>query len=78
LWLTSSGFLSPSTLALATAVDGCTSRRPLKSLPHMFDASPYAVTQHFATSKDGTAVPYFQIGKKELPLDGTNPTLLDG
>jgi prolyl oligopeptidase len=36
------------------------------------------VSQHFATSKDGTRIPYFQVSRRELKLDGTNPTLLYG
>jgi prolyl oligopeptidase len=36
------------------------------------------VEQHFATSKDGTKVPYFQIARAELALDGSHPTLLYG
>ena len=43
-----------------------------------FDAKDLACTQHFATSKDGTKVPYFQLGPKEMKLDGSHPTLLDG
>ena len=44
----------------------------------MYDAKDLQVTQHFATSKDGTKIPYFMISKKDLVLDGTNPTLLYG
>jgi prolyl oligopeptidase len=32
----------------------------------------------FATSKDGTKVPFFLTAKKNLPLDGNNPTMLYG
>ena len=32
----------------------------------------------FATSKDGTRVPFFLTAKKNLPLDGNNPTMLYG
>ena len=51
---------------------------PLKSSPARFDASTLEVQQHFATSRDGTRVPYFVVAKKGLALDGTNPTLLYG
>jgi len=43
-----------------------------------FDASRYETRQLFVTSKDGTRVPMFVTGRKGLPLDGTNPTLLYG
>ena len=36
------------------------------------------MTQHEATSKDGTLIPYFQIGPADLPADGSSPTLLYG
>ncbi len=41
-----------------------------------FDPSQYETTQRFATSKDGTRVPYFVTHRKGLALDGTNPTIL--
>ena len=43
-----------------------------------FDASRYETRQLFVTSKDGTRVPMFVTGRKGMPLDGTNPTLLYG
>jgi prolyl oligopeptidase len=36
------------------------------------------VTQHFAVSKDGTKVPYFQVSRQGLELNGQHPTLLYG
>lgn len=50
----------------------------LKSLPSMYDASGLTVTQKFATSEDGTQIPYFLIAKKDTVLDGNTPTLLYG
>ena len=50
----------------------------LKSLPGKFDASGLKVEQYFATSKDGTKVPYFIVHKAGMPLDGSTPTLLYG
>jgi len=52
--------------------------KKLKSLPDMYDSSDLEVAQHFATSKDGTKIPYFMISKKGIKLDGSNPTLLYG
>ena len=39
-----------------------------------FDESKFEVNQYWATSKDGTKVPYFVVLAKDLPRDGTNPT----
>jgi len=49
----------------------------LKALPAYFDADGLEVTQHFATSDDGTRIPYFQVGPCE-PGTGPLPTLLTG
>ena len=38
-------------------------------------AQDLEVQQFFATSLDGTKIPYFQLSKKDLACDGTNPTL---
>src|SRR5690606_11865042 len=50
----------------------------LKQLPAFFDASCFEVSQNFATSKDGTRVPYFMVSPKGMAADGGNPTLLYG
>ncbi|MCC7177458.1 MAG: S9 family peptidase [Acidobacteria bacterium] len=42
------------------------------------DASQYETIAGFATSKDGTRVPYFMTAKKNLPRDGNNPTMIYG
>ena len=67
-------FLVPDTLYLVE--DGAP--KPIKSLPARFDASPYATEQRFATSADGTKIPYFVVRPKDLAMDGTAPTLLYG
>ena len=77
LWVWRDGFLVPSTLELASAADACASPERLKAMPQMFDATGLVVTQHFATSADGTRVPYFVQRRADLPMDGSNPTLLD-
>ena len=71
-----SGFLTPTTLAHGEI--GGAPATPLKHTPDFFDASPYAVSQHFVQSKDRTRVPYFQIASKDLELDGSHPTILNG
>ncbi|MDQ3540836.1 MAG: prolyl oligopeptidase family serine peptidase, partial [Chloroflexota bacterium] len=75
-WLTVTGFLQPTTLQLGTV--GVDALHTLKTSPSFFDESAFSVEQHFATSKDGTAVPYFRIGPKHLQHNGRNPTLLTG
>jgi len=47
----------------------------LKSLPAYFDAKNLVIEQKFATSKDGTKVPYFLVYKKGIKFDGTAPTM---
>src|SRR5690606_19483644 len=41
-----------------------------------FDPSRYVSNQVFYTSKDGTKVPMIITHRKDIELDGTNPTLL--
>jgi prolyl oligopeptidase len=72
VFLDSSGFLTPSTL-LHGSVDG--ELTPIKRAPSFFDATGMAVSQHFATSDDGTKIPYFVVGP---PDSGPAPTLLAG
>jgi prolyl oligopeptidase len=42
------------------------------------DFSQFTVRREFYTSKDGTRIPIFLTHRKDLKLDGTNPTLLYG
>ncbi|OMH30695.1 prolyl oligopeptidase [Tersicoccus sp. Bi-70] len=82
-WLTVSGFLTPTTLqrgrlaGAGTGGEGVPART-VKTSPSFFAAEDLQVEQHFVVSADGTRVPYFQIGPKDLVLDGANPTLLNG
>jgi prolyl oligopeptidase len=46
--------------------------------PIEFDFSPYVTRQVFVPGKDGTAIPMFLVHRRELQLDGDNPTLLYG
>jgi prolyl oligopeptidase len=74
-FLNVSGYLAPATLQY-----GRVGQAPekLKEMPAFFDASGFEVSQHFATSKDGTKIPYFQVSPRDMALDGTRPTLLYG
>lgn len=74
-FMTSTDYLTPTTLSIGTI-----GKVPeeLKRLPHFFDSVGMQISQHFATSSDGTKVPYFMVAKKDVNLDGKNPTLLYG
>lgn len=48
----------------------------LKAPKTQFDRDNYESRQIFATSRDGTKIPMFIVYKKNLKLDGNNPTLL--
>lgn len=63
LWVTTSGFLDPSTFGRVTIDATGTAGPPerLKSGPSFFDASAHRVSQHVVTSDDGTRVPYFLV-----------------
>uniref|UniRef100_UPI002361A17D prolyl oligopeptidase family serine peptidase n=1 Tax=Brucella intermedia TaxID=94625 RepID=UPI002361A17D len=77
IWLTVTDYLTPTNLLLGSAADD-TSPETLKSQPAFFNGATHDVHQHFATSKDGTRVPYFLVRPKDLAFDGTTPTLLYG
>jgi prolyl oligopeptidase len=77
-WLVTSSPLEPSTLSLGSAATPAKVPEKLKQTPAFFDASGMKVEQHEAVSKDGTRIPYFQIGRADLPADGSTPTLLYG
>ena len=77
IWVTSYGYTLPQTYALADA-SSPTKLEELKALPQMYDASKLVVQQYFATSADGTKVPYFLVCRKGMPRDGSTPTLLYG
>lgn len=74
-FMTSTDFVTPTTLYY-----GSIGKQPeqLKQLPALYDAKGLKISQHFATSKDGTKVPYFMVASEDLKLDGSNPTLLYG
>ncbi len=74
-FLQEADFLTPDSLLYGTIGKA---PETLKSSPAFFDASGLAVSQHFTTSKDGTRIPYFQVSRKDLKLDGSHPTLLSG
>lgn len=60
-FVTVEGMLTPPTL-YAVGLTGAP--RTVQALPARFDAKAFTVEQRFATSKDGTKVPYFLVRKK--------------
>jgi prolyl oligopeptidase len=74
-FMTVTDYVTPTSLLMGTVG---AQPETLKQLPAFFDASGLEIQQHFATSKDGTKVPYFMVSRKGLTLDGDNPTLLYG
>jgi prolyl oligopeptidase len=91
-WLTTSGYIEPSTLWLADAakMDSLDKKvirktgsegyivRKLQELSAHFKSSNLEVCQKFVVSKDGTQVPYFMVSRKGLLMNKNNPTLLYG
>jgi prolyl oligopeptidase len=75
-FMTVAGYLSPTSLWFGTLGKGPAEK--LKESPAFFNAEGLAVSQHEATSADGTKVPYFQVARGNLALNGENPTLLYG
>lgn len=76
LFVTSESFLEPTRLWSIDVAKG----KPalVMSLPPKFRAGGHVVSQHWATSKDGTKIPYFLVMPKGAKLDGATPTLLFG
>ena len=71
-----SDYVSPDRLLFGTVGKGAP--ETLKQLPSFFRAEGLVVSQHETKSSDGARIPYFQVARKGLALDGTNPTLLYG
>ncbi len=70
-------FTSPLYPATVFRYDVATRRStPFDPPALQFDPSLYETRQLFATSKDGTRVPFFVTHRKGLALDGANPTIL--
>jgi len=72
--LTVTGFLTPPSLWLADAGKGAASE--IMRQPAKFDASKLVAEQREAVSSDGTKIPYFLVHRRDIKLDGSNPTLL--
>lgn len=74
-FMTVTGYLTPTTLYQGRPGEvPCT----LKQAPALFDTRGLSVSQHFATSRDGTRLPYFMVARESVAANGNNPTLLYG
>lgn len=69
-------FLDPTTLWSFDAASPAQAPRKIKALPARFDASGLVAEQFSAISTDGTAIPYFIVHRRDMPLDGTTPTIM--
>ncbi len=74
-FLTHESLTTPQTLYHVAANN---SIKPAMTLPAFYDATGVVVEQHFAASKDGTRVPYFVMGKKDVLERGNAPTIQYG
>ncbi len=70
------GFLTPTSLFYMEKPGNKSIE--ISHLPAFFNTQGLMVRQNWAVSKDGVKIPYFIVAKKELPLNGNNPTLLYG
>jgi prolyl oligopeptidase len=76
VWYT---FTSPLTPSTVYRYDPSTKKSTAFEPPRLpIDLSGFETTAMFATSKDGTKVPFFLTAKKGLARDGNNPTMIYG
>ena len=74
-FLTHESFLTPTTLYHH---DGQNALKSVQSLPTRFNSEGLVVEQLWATSADGTQVPYYILRPEKLPESGDSPTILYG
>ncbi|GHB13165.1 prolyl oligopeptidase family serine peptidase [Salinicola rhizosphaerae] len=82
VFLTTTDYLTPTTLSTLDLADGAQATpEPIKRAPSFFDAAGMRAEQRFATSADGTRIPYFLVlpaGVEGDKPDAPLPTLLYG
>jgi prolyl oligopeptidase len=76
IWYSFTSPLTPSTVFRYDPASKTSTPFEPPKLP--IDLSGYETKALFATSKDGTKVPFFLTAKKGLVLDGNNPTMIYG
>jgi prolyl oligopeptidase len=72
--VSATGYLNPTSQWIANTASK--ESHKLRQLPDRFDALRFVTEQFWATSKDGTKIPYSIVHAKGLKLNGQNPTLL--
>ncbi|NHN85019.1 prolyl oligopeptidase family serine peptidase [Acetobacter musti] len=73
-FLTVEGYIDPPQLWLVGASPAGAEK--IRQMPAQFDASALTVEQLWATSSDGTRIPYFLVRPKGMVKDGSHPVLL--
>ncbi len=76
LWYLFSSPLAPATVYRHDLQTGRST--PFEAPDVDFDVSPYVTTAGFATAPDGTKIPYFMTARRDLPRNGSHPTMLYG
>ena len=76
MFVTSESFLEPTKMWWADAATAKVGK--VVALPARFNASTLVVEQNWATSRDGTKIPYFLVRPKKATANGSTPTLLFG
>ena len=76
IWYTFTSPLTPTTVFRYDPASKTSTPFEPPKLP--IDLSGYETKALFATSKDGTRVPFFLTARKGLALDGNNPTMIYG
>ena len=71
-------FLTPPSLLAARIGQVPLKVENLKSLPRQFNSNGLIAEQLWATSKDGTKIPYFIVHRRDMVNNGKNPVLLYG
>ncbi len=74
VWYSFESFLTPATVYRYDLTTG--TAQAFRPSHTAFDASAYETKQLFYASQDGTRVPIFVTGKKDLRLDGSHPVML--
>lgn len=72
-----SNFLTPTSIYSLDPGSG-SSLVLLKKGRSLFDTSKFTYEQHFASSRDGTSIPYFMVHRTDMKMDAGNPTVLKG